>query len=102
MFAEDLSVFYNTAEFARPFTLWTGTQENVVFNAIFSVVDEDALQGYAVTAQYQLHYPTSAATLKKGDVLIDGADTYIVRSEPRRLNDGLESSVLLSRKDAPC
>jgi hypothetical protein len=98
---DDFDVYYGD-DFAREFVKWSATAERVAFKAIFSVVDEDMLQGFAVSAQYQLMFQTGVIELKRGDVILDGADTYTVRSEPKRVNDGKDSFVLLSRKDATC
>ncbi len=98
---DDFAVFYGD-DFAREFVKWSATAERVAFKAIFSVADEEAMQSFSVTAQYQLMYQTGVVVLKKDDVLMDGADTWHVRSEPKRVNDGKDSVVLLSRKDATC
>lgn len=97
----DFDVFYGD-DFAREFVKWSATAERVAFKAIFSVVDEDMLQGLAVSAQYQLMFQTGVIELKKGDVILDGADTYTARAEPKRVNDGKDSVVYISRKDATC
>lgn len=97
----DFGVFYGD-DFAREFVKWSATAERVAFKAIFSVADEDMMQGFAISAQYQLMYQTGVVSLIKGDVLLDGADSYTVRSEPRRVNDGKDSLVFLSSKVATC
>ena len=98
---DDFDVFYGD-DFAREFVKWSATAERVAFKAIFSVADEDMLQGFSVSVQYQLMYQTGVVTLKKGDKLLDGAETWEVRSEPRRVNDGKDSLVFLSSKAAAC
>ena len=93
---EDLSVFFNTAEFAHVCTLQRSGEPDVPFNAIFGVVDQTALQGYAITAEYELSYPTNAVQLLEGDnVLIDG-QVWRVRRDPMRVADGRISSAFLS------
>ncbi len=98
---DEFGVFYSD-DFAREFVKWSATAERVAFKAIFSVADEDMMQGFSISAQYQLMYQTGVVSLVKGDVLLDGAgmgaDSYTVRSEPKRVNDGKDSVVLLSRK----
>lgn len=98
---DDFGVFYGD-DFARTYTKWSPTSEEVVFKAIFSVVDEDMLQGYSVSAQFQLMFQTGVVSLKTGDVILDGSNTYTVRSEPKRVNDGLDSMVYLSQKSGAC
>ena len=105
MIDEDFSVFYDTDEFARTFTRAANTPEEASFAAIFSVVDAESLEGYALNAEYRLSYPTEAIALRKGDVLTDsGASGYPagtvwrVREHPVRATDGQESSVPLSKE----
>ena len=98
---DDFDVFYGD-DFAREFVKWSATAERVAFKAIFSVVDEDMLQGFATSMQYQLMYQTSVVSLSTGDDILDGADIYTVRSMPRRVNDGKDSVVMLSKKGASC
>lgn len=97
---DDFAVFYSE-DFAREFVKWSATAEQEPFPAIFSVVDEDGLQNFSTSAQYQLMYQTGVVSLKSGDVILDGADSYTVRSEPKRVNDGKDTIVLLSKKGAP-
>jgi hypothetical protein len=98
---DDFDVFYGN-DFAIEFVKWSATAERVAFKAIFSVADEDALQSFSITAQYQLMFQTGVINLKRDDVLLEGENTWLVRSEPRRVNDGKDSIVLLSRRDAAC
>jgi hypothetical protein len=98
---DDFDVFYGD-DFAREFVKWSATAERVAFKAIFAVADEEAMQSLSITAQYQLMFQTDVISLKRDDVLLDGENTWLVRSEPKRVNDGKDSFVLLSRKDATC
>lgn len=98
---DDFGVFYGD-DFARELVKWSATAERVAFKAIVSVADEEMMQGYSISAQHQAMYQTGVVTLKKGDKLLDGADTWEVRSEPRRVNDGKDSLVFLSKKGAAC
>lgn len=98
--AADLAVFYGP-EFAREFT---HAPTGVVFRAIFGAADQHALDGYAITAEFEIQYPSASVTLREGDQVLDsGGDgvpagtVWQVRENPMRVNDGLESSVLLSR-----
>ena len=95
MFTEDMAIFYNTAEFARPLIRVRVGSANVLFNGIFAVADEAAMQNLAITAQYQYLYATQSVDLTTGDVIIDGADSYKVREMPKRVNDGMDSLVLV-------
>lgn len=94
---DDFDVFYGD-DFAREFVKWSATAERVAFKAVFSVADEDMLQGYSTSIQYQLMYQTGVVSLSTGDDILDGADVYTVRSSPRRVNDGKDSVVMLSKK----
>ena len=100
--AADFDVVFD--EFARDFT---HVQTGVVFRAIFGVADQEALDGYAITAEHEIHYPTQSISLSEGDEIEDSGGNGVlpgmmweVRSTPMRVNDGLESSVLLSRSEA--
>lgn len=96
MFDEDLSVFYDTDDFGCECTRTRGQEAPVTFAAILSVADEEALQGYVVSAVRELRYVTAAVTLLEGDVVAIGADTWRVLREGRRVNDGAESVALLT------
>ena len=85
--AADLAVFYGP-EFAREFT---HAPTGVVFRAIFGVADQHALDGYAITAEFEIQYPSAG-----GDG-VEAGTVWKVRGNPMRIIDGLESSVLLSR-----
>ena len=98
----DFDVFFD--EFARDFT---HVETGVVFRAIFGVADQESLDGYAITAEHEIHYPTQSISLSEGDEIEDSGGNGVlpgmmweVRSTPMRVNDGLESSVLLSRSEA--
>ncbi len=101
---DTLSEFFDTSEFASTFERWNGIDTSPPFAGIFSVADEEALDGYAISAQYVLHYPTSAIALKQGDELVTTdasiAGRYKVRAAPMRVNDGQESRVFLSKSGA--
>lgn len=100
MIDDDLSVFYDAADFGTPFTRWNGYTPSVEFVGIFAVADQEALESFAITAQYELQYPTAAVVLKPDDELRTTqpgiAGRYRVRGAPMRVNDGRESKVLLS------
>lgn len=112
-FEADLDVFYGP-----PFGVGCARRRSAVddipFRGILGSVDELALEGYAVTAEYGLRYPTAEVDLDEGDrvlvgcnvdadgavVLVagiaQGGTAYKVRTEPRRINDGAETAAILS------
>lgn len=103
MIDEDMSAFFNTDEFARTFTRGAGTPQEVSFAAIFSVIDAESLQGYALNADFEINYPSEAVTLRKDDVLTDGGGQgyapgtlWKVREHPKRAVDGQESHAPLA------
>ena len=97
MFDEDLSVFFDTDEFAIACVRQRAGQPDVPFSGILGVVDQDALQGYAVTAEHQLTYPTAAVQLAEGDTIAINAQMWRVRRDPTRVEDGSVSWALLSQ-----
>lgn len=96
MIADDLSVFFTGGEFAELFVRRRPPAPDVEFGGILGVNDRDALQGYAITAEYRLRYPVSAVELVEGDEVAGAAGTFRVRRVDRVV-DGLEAEALLSR-----
>lgn len=112
-FEADLRIFYGP-----PFGVACARrrlgEDDVPFRGILGAVDELALDGYAVSAEHGLRYPTAWVDLDEGDRVLTGVVTtaagavvlvtgeaqggteYRVRQEPRRINDGAESFVELS------
>lgn len=117
--ASDLAVFYDTDGFGTPCARRRPGVGDVPFVGIVGAVDELALDGYAVTAEHSLRYPTTAIDLDQGDTVIVGCDRdadgavilvgdqvqggtpYKVRREPWRINDGAETAALLSSVQSP-
>lgn len=93
MFTEDLSVFFDTAEFATACALQTVPP--VPFNGILSEADEEMLQGYVTGAVREIRWPTAAATLFEGQLVTAGAATWRVLRDGRKVNDGAESQTYL-------
>lgn len=102
MMTEDLGVFFDTDDFASVCTRQRAGTPDVPFNGIVGVVDQDALQGYAITAEHYLTYPTAAVALLEGDhISVTGplgvSQLWKVRREPTRVEDGNVSHALLSK-----
>lgn len=100
MMTEDLDVFFDTGDFASACIRQRVGTPDLPFKAILGVVDQEALQGYAITAEHYLTYPTAAATLLEGDHIGIGSTLYKVRREPTRVEDGNVSHALLSKVGA--
>lgn len=112
-FEADLSIFYGPP-FGVPCARRRPGVDDMPFRGILGAVDELALDGYAVSAEHGLRYPTAEVDLDQGDrvltavetdatgavVLVAGAvvggTAYRVRQKPRRINDGAESFFELS------
>ena len=94
---DDMTVFFNP-DFASTWTRLAGVDIDAVqFPAILGVQDVEALQGYALGAEYELCYATGDVDLAEGQTLQETGKPQIwrVRQEPRRTNDGLTSSVFI-------
>lgn len=96
-FAEDMSVFFNTAEFAVVATFTPTGEAPLTASVMLDRPDEDILGGRASSTEYQMTLP--AATFpgigRNMKVTIAGAD-YQVR-EVRVLTDGAIKTVTLSK-----
>jgi len=90
---DDMSVFFN-ADFALIWTRLAGAGVAAVpFPAIRDVEDVDALQGYALNAQYDLSYITADVDLHDQQLLQEAGSATIwrVQGEPERTGDGATS-----------
>lgn len=108
MFEEDLSVFFDTDEFAVTcHKLVAGEPVLPAFAAILSLVDEEALDGYVVGTVRELRYPSAAAPqLAEGTQITTQANatagtpgpvlTWRVLRGGRLVNDGSESLAYLT------
>jgi hypothetical protein len=107
MFDDDLSVFYDTDEFAVTcHKLVDGAPVLPSFAAILSQADEEGMQGYAVGTARELRFPAAAATLPKDARLTTQANagaatpgpvlTWRVIREGYLVNDGAESVAYLT------
>lgn len=97
MMTEDLDVFFDTDDFASACTRQRVGAPDWPFKGILGVVDQEALQGYAITAEHYLTYPTATVTLLEGDLISTSGQLYKVRREPTRVEDGNVSHALLSK-----
>lgn len=111
---DDLGVFYDADALGTQCARVRPGEADAPFVAITGANDVLALDGYAVSTEYGIKYPTADVDLDTDDgvlvgcargadgaaVLIAGAaqggTLYRVRAEPRRVNDGRESYALLS------
>ena len=94
---DDMAVFFSP-DFAAPWVRLAGVGVDAAqFPAILGVQDVEALQGYALGAEYELCYATGDVDLAEGQTLQETSKPQIwrVRQEPRRTNDGLTSSVFI-------
>lgn len=96
MIGEDLSPFYVEGEFAVPVVRRRASVPDVAFTGIVTTTDEDALQGYAITADHRLSYPTGSIDLASGDEVVVNGETFLVRRTDR-VNDGLETEAVISK-----
>lgn len=96
-FAEDMSVFFNAAEFAVLATFTPPGEAPLTASVMLDQPDEDILAGRASSTEYQITLPeASFPGIGRGmKVTIAGAD-YQVR-EVRVLMDGALKSVTLSK-----
>lgn len=96
MIGEDLTPFYVEGEFAVPVVRRRASVPDVAFTGILTTTDEEALQGYAITADHRLSYPTGSIDVVSGDEVVVSGVTYVVRSTDR-VNDGLETEAVISK-----
>ena len=112
-FEADLATFYGPP-FGAPCARRRPGVDDVAFRGIPGAVDNLGLDGYAVSTDYGLRYPTADVDIDAGDHVIVGCDAdkagavalvfgaaqggteYVVRAEPRIINDGAETEARLS------
>ena len=112
-FEFDLATFYGPP-FGVPCARRRPGADDVAFRGIPGAVDNVGLDGYVVSTDYGLRYPSAAVDLDAADRVIvncdadaagavalvfgaaQGGTPYRVRAEPRIINDGAESTVVLS------
>lgn len=97
-FTEDMSVFFNTAEFAVQATFSPsggGAQESAL--VILDAPSEPVLGGDSMSTEYAIQYSaTDLPSIKRGDSgFVDGI-AYKVR-EVRTIDDGRIKRAMLSR-----
>lgn len=92
-FAEDLSVFFSTAEFAHQAT-W-GAQTAAV---LLEQPTEDILGGRAQSNEYEVTLPTAAFPgINRNDTITIGGESYQVREKPRLVGDGALKAISVSK-----
>lgn len=96
MIGEDLTPFFVEGEFAVPVLRRRASVPDVAFSGILTTTDEEALQGYAITADHRLSYPTGSIDLASGDEVVVNGETFLVRRTDR-VNDGLETEAVISK-----
>lgn len=95
-FAEDMSVFFNAAEFATVAT-WTplgGATQTA--SVIYDAPAEDVLSGQVVGTDYSITMPASVwpGIARDATVTVTGKGTFVVR-EVRPLTDGALKRLVL-------
>ena len=91
----DLSVFYDTDQFAVPCVTQVGEVE-VEFAAVLGAVDESQHFGEAVGAVHRLRHIAAQVMLQhQQQVLVDGA-SYVVVQPSQLIVDGLEAEAVIS------
>ena len=97
MIDDDLGVFYDTQDFAVEFWRTRAGVPAGPFSGLYSAVDEDALDGHAITGMHRLRYPTAAVDLVEDDIVaVTGQGTFKVRRADR-VNDGRETEAVLRK-----
>lgn len=96
-FTEDLSVFFNAAEFAVQ-AIFTPTGEApLTANVMLDRPDEDVLGGRASSTEYAMTLPASKFPgIARGMAVVIAGASYTVR-EVRVLSDGAIKTVTLSK-----
>lgn len=91
--AEDLSVFFRTAEFAHQAT-W-GVMTTAV---LFDQPTEDILGGRAQSADYEVTLPAGEFPgINRGDTLTISGVSYQLREKPRLVGDGALKTLSVSK-----
>lgn len=96
MIGDDLTPFFVEGEFAVPVVRRRASVPDVPFSGILTTTDEEALQGYAMTADHRLSYPTDSIDLTAGDEVVVNGEAYLVRRTDR-VNDGMETEAVISK-----
>ena len=95
---DDLHTVFFSPDFARIWVrLADAENAQVQFPAVHGVEDVEGLQGYALSADYELNYITSDVDLHEGQTLqqLGSGALWRVRREPQRSADGACSTVLI-------
>lgn len=93
MFTEDLGQFFRTSDLAV--TASFGAQTAEVF---LDAPDEEAIGGEVLTREYAIVYRATQLTgLTRGSSITVNGNNYVVRQEPRAVDDGALLRALLTR-----
>lgn len=96
-FTEDLSVFFNAAEFAVSATFTPTGEAPITASVMLDRPDEDVLGGRASSTEYQMTLPTATFPgIARGMAVVIAGEAYQVR-EVRVLADGAIKTVTLSK-----
>ena len=92
-FAEDLSVFFQSSEFASTAT-WGGLTANVIFDS----PAQDILGGRGISTEYTAVLPAAEfPDIARGDEVTIAGAVYTLREYPRLLDDGATKQLILSK-----
>lgn len=101
--ADDLRDVFFGADFAVPFTRRRLAADDVTVQLILGTVDDEALDGRAMSAVRVAHFAAGQDVRADDKLLaqqavgpdVPAGTAYRVLDTPRRVNDGLELSALL-------
>ena len=90
---EDLSVFFDAADFGVTVIRQRPAALPLAFNAIVGIADQETMQGHVVAAQQEARF--ASADVVQGDTLVvSGTPFRVLRVD--RANDGAEMLAYLS------
>ena len=91
---EDLSVFFDTDDFAVAVIRQRPEVPDLAFNGIVGRADQQALDSHAMARKHELRFP--AADVIERDTLVIGGTSYRVLADPELENDGAEMCAYLT------
>lgn len=96
-FAEDMSVFFDTAVFAVPASFTPSGGSPLPASVLFDAPTVDVLSGQALSEDYKITLPVDVwPTAKRDDVVTVDGDTYTVRAV-HLLDDGSLKQLALTK-----